>query len=71
MNNDDLLRFNDLCIDKRRGTKGMLGGICRNTLYSMVERGEFPKPRYIGRIPTWKRGDVLAALDSLPGREAA
>ena len=41
--------------------------VSRATIYRMIERGDFPKPRKIGRATVWSVVDIRAWLASLDG----
>lgn len=56
MNDDDtLLRVSDLV--NHKGQRGILG-VGRTALHNLLSSGDFPAPIYVGRCPTWRRGDV-------------
>jgi prophage regulatory protein len=49
--------------DRLPAVKARLGGIGTSTLYAMMARGEFPRPKRIGRnIVAWDRATVTAFL---------
>jgi hypothetical protein len=52
-----------------------VGGICVNTLHSLVAAGILPPPVRLGlnggSTPVWLREDLDAALDALRGPESA
>jgi len=48
-----------------------IGTTRRNTVWDYVRRGILPPPRYIQpHRPVWRLGEVVDALERLPGAEA-
>jgi predicted DNA-binding transcriptional regulator AlpA len=48
-----------------------IGTTRRNTVWDYVRRGILPQPRYIQpHRPVWRLGEVVDALERLPGPEA-
>lgn len=45
--------------------------ICNSTLYTLIARGDLPKPKKLGRTSVWRESDIAAALNKLLGEEAA
>jgi predicted DNA-binding transcriptional regulator AlpA len=41
-----------------------LTGIPRSTLYSLIQRGRFPKPQKVGRLALWKWSEVERFLSA-------
>lgn len=56
--NIQLLRPKDLC-DRLR--------VSRSSLYTMIAKGDLPRPSKLGRSSVWRIEDVAAALDRLLG----
>jgi len=60
LHNDDdrLLRCNDAV--------KLLANMPKTTFYRNIQRGVIPKPRYIGKTPVWRLGDLRNVYSQLP-----
>lgn len=55
---DRLLRCNDAV--------KLLANMPKTTFYRNIQRGIIPKPRYMGKTPVWRLGDLRNVYNQLP-----
>ena len=58
--NDQLLRCNDAV--------KLLANMPKATFYRNIQRGIIPRPRYIGKTPVWRLGDLRRVYELLPSK---
>lgn len=51
------------CLETELEVRARLGGICRQTIYTMIREGRFPAPMYIGSRKYWRSSVTSAWLE--------